>query len=48
MSQKNMSKQSLLRFLRLNIKNCFTVCAVKRFKNYNTKLDRAEFCPKYI
>ena len=35
--------QCLFRFLCLNIK-IFTVCAVKRFKNCNTKLDQ-NFCP---
>ena len=42
MRLRNLSKHCLLRFLCLNIKIYFTVCAVKRFKYCNTKLDPAE------
>ena len=42
MRLKNLSKHCLLRFLCLNIKIYFTVCAMKRFKYCNTKLDHAE------
>ena len=41
MRQRNLSKQCLLRFLCLSIK-IFAVCAVRRFKNCNTKLDHEE------
>ena len=37
-----MSKQCLLRFLCLNIDILFTVCAMKSWKDCNTKLDHAE------
>ena len=40
--QRNLSKQCLLRFLCLSIKILFTVHAVKRFKDCNTKLDHAK------
>ena len=40
--QKYLSKHCLLRFLCLNIKICFIVCAVKRFRDCNTKWDHAE------
>ena len=42
--QRNLSKHCLLRFLYLNIK-IFTVCALKRFNDCDTKLDHAEFFP---
>ena len=40
--QRNLSEQCLFRFVCLNIKIVFTVCAVKRFKDCNTQLDHVE------
>ena len=39
--QRNLSKQSLLRFICLNIKN-FTVYVMKSSKNCNSKMDHEE------
>ena len=45
---RNLSKRCLLRFLSLNIKILFTGCAVRCFKDCNTKLDHAELLPYSI
>ena len=42
LTQKNLSKQRLLRFLCLSIKFLFTAYAVKSFNDCSTKLDHAE------